>query len=90
MPQSPILDLVTTVVEVLVIPLGAYIVTTLKANSEELKVLRTVLIGVDGKNGMRSRMGRLEKKVERLALLQAARHGELHTTHHEVLDEDDD
>lgn len=70
-------ELIKTVVEVAVIPFSLWIVNTLRLALEELRTLRTVLIGVDGKNGMRSRLRRLEKRVEALALQQAARHGEV-------------
>lgn len=70
-------DIIKTVIEIAVIPFGAWIVNNLRLALEELRTLRTVLIGVDGKNGMRSRFRRLEKRVEMLALQQAARHGEV-------------
>lgn len=69
-------EVVKTVIEVAVIPFGLWIVNTLRLALEELRTLRTVLIGVDGKNGMRSRLRRLERRVEHLSLQQAARHGE--------------
>lgn len=69
-------EIVKTVIEVAVIPFSLWIVNTLRLALEELRTLRTVLIGVDGKNGMRSRLRRLERRVEHLSLQQAARHGE--------------
>jgi|688.fasta_scaffold11762_17 hypothetical protein len=69
-------EVVKTIIEVAVIPVGMWIVNTLRLALEELRTLRTVLIGVDGKNGMRSRLRRLERRVEQLSLQQAARHGE--------------
>jgi len=69
-------ELLKTVIEVAVIPFGLWTVKTLHLALQELRTLRTVLIGVDGKNGMRSRLRRLEKRVEFLTLQQAARHGE--------------
>lgn len=69
-------DIIKTVIEIAVIPFGAWIVNNLRLALEELRTLRTVLIGVDGKNGMRSRLRRLERRVEHLTLQQAARHGE--------------
>lgn len=38
--------------------------------------VETILIGADGKNGLRSRIRRLEIKVDQLTIAQAARHGE--------------
>ena len=70
-------DVIKTIIEIAIIPLGAWIVNTLRMALEELRTLRTVLIGVDGKNGMRSRLRRLERRVENLSLQQAARHGEV-------------
>ena len=69
-------DIIKTVIEIAVIPFGAWIINNLRLALEELKTLRTVLIGVDGKNGMRSRLRRLERRVEHLTLQQVARHGE--------------
>jgi hypothetical protein len=69
-------EVVKTAIEVAVIPFSLWIVNTLRLALEELRTLRTVLIGVDGKNGMRSRLRRLERRVENLSLQQAARHGE--------------
>lgn len=70
-------EVVKTAIEVAVIPFSLWIVNTLRLALEELRTLRTVLIGVDGKNGMRSRLRRLERRVENLSLQQAARHGEV-------------
>ena len=64
------------VVEVLIIPFGLYMVRVLTTIQKEVSDLKTVLIGIDGKNGIRSRVIRMERKVERLALAQANRHGE--------------
>lgn len=79
-------EIIKTVIEIAVIPFGAWIVNNLRLALEELRTLRTVLIGVDGKNGMRSRLRRLERKVEHLTLQQAARRGEAH----EPVDDEDD
>jgi hypothetical protein len=75
--ETPTWDIIKTVIEIAIIPLGAWIVNNLRLALEELRTLRTVLIGVDGKNGMRSRLRRLERRVENLSLQQAARHGEV-------------
>jgi hypothetical protein len=84
--ETPTWDIIKTVIEIAVIPFGAWIVNNLRLALEELRTLRTVLIGVDGKNGMRSRLRRLERRVEHLTLQQAARHGEAH----EPVDDEDD
>lgn len=64
------------VVEVLIIPFGLYMVRVLTTIQKEVSDLKTVLIGIDGRNGIRSRVIRMERKVERLALAQANRYGE--------------
>lgn len=69
-------DALFKMVEILLLPAGWYIIKRLDAVVESTKELKTILIGADGKNGMRSRVIRLEKKVSNLSLLQAARHGE--------------
>lgn len=75
--ETPTWEVIKTVIEIAVLPLGAWIVNNLRLALEELRTLRTVLIGVDGKNGMRSRLRRLERRVENLSLQQAARLGEV-------------
>lgn len=80
-------------VELLILPFAYYLIKRLdnmaaaieKSNSTSNE-LKTILIGADGKNGIRSRVMRLEKKVSNLSLLQAARHGEASP----LLEDDDD
>lgn len=56
------------VVEVLIIPFGLWMVKTLNSIQKEVTELKTVLIGVDGKNGIRSRVIYVERQVQRLAV----------------------
>jgi hypothetical protein len=63
-------------IELVLIPFGIYLVRMLTAVTSDLKELKTVLIGIDGKNGIRSRVIRVERRIERLAAAQAQRHGE--------------
>lgn len=51
-------------VEVGVIPIVGYGVKKLTEISKELTELRTALIGIDGKNGIRSRLIHLERRFE--------------------------
>lgn len=67
---------VIRVIELLILPFTIYIVKTLTAIQREVSDLKTVLIGIDGKNGIRSRVIRMERRVERLSAAQAHRHGE--------------
>ena len=77
------LDVLFKFVELLLLPFAWHIIkrldalaetsTTLASDSRELK---TILIGTDGKNGIRSRVMRLERRVENLSIRQASRHGE--------------
>lgn len=81
-------------VELLLLPFAWHIIkrldklaevsTTLSSDSRELK---TILIGTDGKNGIRSRVMRLERRVETLSIRQASRHGE--DIPQEILEEED-
>lgn len=71
------------VIEVLIIPFGLWMLKLLTEIQKEVSDLKTVLIGIDGKNGIRSRVVRVERRVERLSIAQAQRHGEDH-------DEDDE
>jgi len=76
-------DVIMKLVEFLLLPFAWYVIKRLDALSETIKTiskdtgdLKTILIGVDGKNGIRSRVIRLERRVETLSLQQATRHGE--------------
>lgn len=53
-------------VEFGIVPFIGYVIKKLSDISEELKALRTVLIGIDGKNGIRSRLIHLERKLEKV------------------------
>lgn len=64
------------VVEILIVPFVLWVVKTLTTIQREVSDLKTVLIGIDGKNGIRSRVIRVERRVERLSAAQAHRHGE--------------
>lgn len=52
------------IVELGIIPVIGYVAKKLAEISKELTELRTALIGIDGKNGIRSRLFHLERKVE--------------------------
>lgn len=64
------------IIELLIVPFGIYIVKTLSNLLKDISDLKTVLIGIDGKNGIRSRVIRMERRIERLSAAQAHRHGE--------------
>ena len=64
------------ILKLLVIPAVIYVVKSIHALDRKVDKINTVLIGVDGKNGLRSRIRRLEIKVDALAFAQAHRHGE--------------
>lgn len=76
-------DVLFKFVELLLLPFAYHIIKRLdrlddngaKQTNNTLE-LKTILVGSDGKNGMRSRVMRLERRVEHLALQQASRHGE--------------
>jgi tetrahydromethanopterin S-methyltransferase subunit G len=101
MTTEQAMDAIFRIIELVILPLLAFIAHKMnnlerklgstqsevsKMNSEVSKI-NTVLIGPDGKNGLRSRLRRLEVKVDQLALQQAARHGEAPTLL--IPDEDD-
>lgn len=67
------------IVELLILPFAWYIIKKLESVVSTVQDLRTILIGVDGKNGIRSRVIRLERKVEQLSLQQAARGADVPT-----------
>jgi hypothetical protein len=62
------LEFIFKAIELGIIPFIAYVVKQLSRISEELKALRTVLIGIDGRNGMRSRLIHLERRLERIGM----------------------
>lgn len=71
-------DGIFKLVEILVVPLLWKIYTTLSEISDkqalqagEINNVKTILIGTDGKNGMRSRVRRLERRQEQTGLLLA-------------------
>lgn len=70
------MEMLFKIIELLVLPFAWYIVKKLDSVVATVEDLKTILIGVDGKNGICSRVMRLERKVETLSLQQAARHGE--------------
>lgn len=56
-------EIIIKIFEVALLPFALWVVRTLNAMLVEIKELRVVLIGVDGKNGLRSRVRRIEKKL---------------------------
>ena len=76
-------DVLFKFVELLLLPFAWHIIKRLDKLAEvstelssDTRELKTILIGTDGKNGIRSRVMRLERRVETLALQQASRHNE--------------
>ena len=80
-------DSVFKIIELLILPFAWYIIKKLEAVVSTVQDLRTILIGVDGRNGIRSRVMRLERKVSNLALQQAARYSEVQLDETEEEDE---
>lgn len=64
------------IIELLVLPFAWYVVKTLNELTKKVNELGVVLIGVDGKNGLRSRVIRMERRIERLAIRYAKDHDE--------------
>ena len=84
------IDSLFKLVELVLLPFSWYVIKRLNTLGDllnELKndtrELKTILIGTDGRNGIRSRVIRLERKVEHLTLRQASRHGEVPLEHPE-------
>ena len=63
-------EAIKDIVQILVIPFCVYIVKEIATISQKLDKVETVLIGVDGKNGLRSRHRRLEIKVDEIMFTQ--------------------
>ena len=64
------------IVEFLILPFALYIVRKLDELSKKVNELSVVLIGVDGKNGIRSRVIRVERRIERLHIAKGIQLGE--------------
>lgn len=56
------------VITIVVVPFCLYIVKELKEISKAMSELSTVLIGIGGKNGMRSRVARNESRIRGMEL----------------------
>lgn len=85
------------IVETILVPGIVYLGTRINNVDRKIDGVRskvdkvdTVLIGPDGRNGIRSRIRRLESKVEHLALQQAARHGEAQPVQYDSDEDDED
>lgn len=72
--NQEVIDGLFKTVEVLVVPFCIWVLKELSALRKDLSEIKTVLIGVDGRNGIRSRTIRLENKVGRIGITLAA-HG---------------
>jgi hypothetical protein len=84
--NSEVLEFVFKAVELGLIPFVGYLIKKLTDISEEIKALRTVMIGIDGRNGIRSRLIRLERRLERLILNEAGHNNSSYTSEMEVDD----
>jgi len=76
MPPSPdqskeTIETIYRIVELVLIPLLWKIYQAIDKLKEETSTLKTILIGVDGKNGIRSRVLRLEKSQHQTAIFLA-------------------
>ena len=85
-----LLKFIMSLIELIIIPIVIYIVNKLNQSAKSLvetnvKIqeistkggrIEAILIGVDGKNGLRSRIRRLEDKMDILSFAQGRRHGE--------------
>lgn len=65
------LDTIIRLVELLLIPILIRFNQRQDAQGTELNTIKTVLIGADGENGIRSRVVALEKENKKLSLLLA-------------------
>lgn len=84
--NSEVIEFVFKVVELGLIPFVGYLIKKLTDISEEIKALRTVMIGIDGRNGIRSRLIRLERRLERFILNEAGHGNNNYTSEMEIDD----
>lgn len=74
--NKELIEVLVRVVELVLIPILWKVYTVLSTLSSEVQTLKIILVGSDGKNGIRSRVRRLEVRQERMALMMAAQAGE--------------
>ena len=55
-------DVLIKTVELLVLPFCVYVLRTLSILQAEVRSVKEALIGIDGKNGIRSRVERIERR----------------------------
>ncbi len=79
---------VKDILTVAIIPFCGYVVRQLNLIGQVARDTQVTLVGVDGKNGLRSRFGRLERRVESLVIAFAAKTG-ANIPHPEGEDEDE-
>jgi hypothetical protein len=84
--NTEVLDFIFKAVELGLIPFVGYLIKKLSDISEEMKALRTVMIGIDGRNGIRSRLIRLERRLERLLMNEAGHNNSGYTSEMETDD----
>lgn len=84
--NGEVIEFVFKAVELGLIPFVGYLIKKLTDISEEIKALRTVMIGIDGRNGIRSRLIRLERRLERFILNEAAHGNNNYTSEMEIDD----
>lgn len=75
---NDIYAIVKDVIQILIIPFCIYVVTSLRKVEKKVDTVNQTLVGQDGKNGLLSRVRRLEKLMENLRL-GLARHLNIHT-----------
>jgi len=87
MTTPELLDGLIKIIQVVVAPVIVGIYNNQRRNNEELIQLRTILIGADG---IRSRVRRLERKLERVTYTLAGMAGTTHSQQHNEDEEEDD
>ena len=89
MTPEHLFDLAIKLIELGIVPFAAYVIKAIAKINSKVDTISTVLIGADGKNGMRSRFRRIENKVETLNLAYASRFGIPTSINHTEVEEED-
>lgn len=88
MQAKELFDFIVKIFEIVIVPLVFSIYKDGRKQTEDIGTLKTILIGADGKNGIRSRVRRLERTAEKTNIQLALLTGQIN--HHEEEEDGDD
>ena len=69
-------DQMVKILELSVIPFAVWVTRTLNTLTSEIRSLKEALVGMDGRNGIRSKVEKLDTQVSWLVVRYAMKYGE--------------